>query len=81
MNRQRPAALEPVENWTSSGDLQAKVDQAYIQWSRAQARLNTALHALSDIRNHHVRLNERAGRPIEDSKTIALCDAVLKEKS
>lgn len=42
-------------------------------------RAGASVEALKRIRRHHVRLNARACRPISESKTIALCDSVLKE--
>lgn len=44
-----------------------------------QELLRVATSALVRIRGRHVSANKRAGRPIEQSRTIAICDAALNE--
>ncbi len=40
-------------------------------------RLNTAQTALQAIKNHHIQLNNKAGRDISRSHTIKWCDEGL----
>lgn len=41
--------------------------------------LDTAYAALRAVRDHHVKLNQERGRPLQDSQTIRFCNAGLGE--
>lgn len=42
-----------------------------------EMELAQALDVIRDIRRHHVAVNERQGRPLSHSRTIAMCDRVM----
>ena len=69
--------LKNEYHFSFESDQMKAADGAESELAALREAVNEARVQLQSVKDHHIKLNNRHGRPIADSYTIQLCDAWL----